>query len=78
MVRIDRITGRRVYGGWPGNDPKAGIIWEAFKPESEPRRSIRQDEIEERKPAKERAAPKASGRKVRTDSDVMEDRGGIF
>lgn len=78
MVRIDRITGRRVYGGWPGSDPKAGIIWEAFKPESEPRRTIRQDEIEQRKPASQRAAPKAGGPRTRTDSDVMEDRGGIL
>ena len=44
MVRIDRRSGRRVYGGWPdGEDPKAGVIWEAFKPESEPKRAIRRD-----------------------------------
>src|SRR3546814_1384476 len=42
MVRIDRRTGRRVYGSWPGSDPKAAIIWEAFKPESEPKRTIRE------------------------------------
>src|SRR3546814_7999299 len=33
MVRIDRQSGRRVYGAWPGTDPKASIIREAFKPE---------------------------------------------
>src|SRR3546814_1883104 len=44
MVRIDRQSGRRVYGAWPGTDPKASIIWEAFKPESEPRRTIRSEE----------------------------------
>ena len=48
MVRIDRRSGRRVYGAWPTDDPKAAVIWEAFKPESEPRRTIRKAEIVER------------------------------
>jgi penicillin-binding protein 1A len=42
MVRIDRRSGRKVYGAWPSSEPKAPVIWEAFKPESEPRRSVRQ------------------------------------
>ncbi|MGI8367305.1 penicillin-binding protein 1A, partial [Sphingomonas paucimobilis] len=42
MVRIDRASGRPVYGTFPtGNDPKPAVIWEAFKPESEPRRRAR-------------------------------------
>ena len=42
MVRIDRASGKPVSGGWPGFDePKPGIIWEAFKPQSEPRRGGR-------------------------------------
>src|SRR3546814_279803 len=41
MVRIDRRSGRRVYGAWPTDEPKAAVIWEAFKPETEPRRTIR-------------------------------------
>ncbi len=45
MVRIDRSSGRRVYGAWPSNDPKSAVIWEAFKPESEPKRTIRRDEL---------------------------------
>ena len=45
MVRIDRRSGRKVFGEWPSNDPKAAVIWEAFKPESEPRRSVRRDEL---------------------------------
>ena len=44
MVRIDRRSGERVYGAWPPSDPRAGIIWEAFRPESEPRRTVRRDE----------------------------------
>jgi penicillin-binding protein 1A len=73
MVRIDRRSGRRVYGTWPGDDPKAAVIWEAFKPESEPRRTIRRDELADR--AKEKAAPgTARGR----DSDFLEREGGIY
>jgi penicillin-binding protein 1A len=45
MVRIDRVSGRRVFGTFPTKeDPKSAVIWEAFKPETEPRRSIRRQE----------------------------------
>lgn len=77
MVRIDRRSGRRVYGSWPGNDPKASIIWEAFKPESEPRRTIREAEIKPARAAPSQDAPvRQSG--GRTDSQFLEDRGGII
>ena len=45
MVRIDRRTGGRVYDAWPGTDENAAIIWEAFKPDTEPPRSTRASEI---------------------------------
>lgn len=45
MVRVDRSTGKRVFDGWPTDDPKSAIIWEAFKPDTEPERYTRQDEI---------------------------------
>lgn len=45
MVRIDRVTGKRVYGVEPGGDPKASVIWEAFKPDTEPPRTTRTDEM---------------------------------
>lgn len=45
MVRIDRRSGKRVLDGWPTDDPKSAIIWEAFKPDTEPERYTRQDEI---------------------------------
>jgi penicillin-binding protein 1A len=48
LVRIDRKSGKRVYGGWPDNDPKGSVIWEAFKAETEPKRSIRSEELEKR------------------------------
>jgi penicillin-binding protein 1A len=38
MVRIDRVSGKRVLDGTPSGDPKSGIIWEAFKAESEAKR----------------------------------------
>jgi penicillin-binding protein 1A len=42
MVRIDRVSGRRVFGTFPvREDPKSAVIWEAFQPESEPRRTLR-------------------------------------
>ena len=67
MVRIDRSSGKRVFGVWPGNDPKAGIIWEAFKAQTEPRRSIRREEIAARtvkkrpRAAKKKAAKRNDG-----------------
>ncbi len=81
MVRIDRKSGRRVYGTWPGDDPKSAVIWEAFKPESEPRRSIRKDEL-----PKAAAAPGASGARVirraaptaRPQGDFVQQQGGIY
>ncbi|MDR2856503.1 MAG: transglycosylase domain-containing protein [Novosphingobium sp.] len=43
MVRIDRVTGKRVFGVTPGSDPRSGVIWEAFKPDTEPMRTTRAD-----------------------------------
>jgi penicillin-binding protein 1A len=36
-VRIDRASGKPVYGTFPtnDNDPKAEVIWEAFQPQTE-------------------------------------------
>ena len=64
--------------GWPGTDPKAWIIWEAFKPESEPRRTIREEEIKPIKTQRRQAAPTQKGKAGRTDSDFLDDRGGII
>ncbi|QNM83675.1 PBP1A family penicillin-binding protein [Sphingomonas sabuli] len=41
-VRVDRGSGRRVFGTFPTTvDPKSQVIWEAFQPQTEPRRSFR-------------------------------------
>ncbi|HYI42420.1 MAG TPA: PBP1A family penicillin-binding protein, partial [Sphingomicrobium sp.] len=43
-VRVDRGSGRRVFGTFPTvEDPKSSVIWEAFQPQTEPRRSFRRD-----------------------------------
>jgi penicillin-binding protein 1A len=43
-ARIDRATGRRVLGTFPTQeDPKSPVIWEAFQPQTEPRRSFRRN-----------------------------------
>jgi penicillin-binding protein 1A len=76
LVRIDRRSGRRVFGAWPsGDDPRAAVIWEAFKPESEPRRTIRREEIVER--AKDKNREDLRIERAR-DSDFLQREGGIY
>jgi penicillin-binding protein 1A len=75
MVRIDRRSGRRVFGGWPSSDPHAAIIWEAFKPESEPRRSIAREEVEAPTVRTRRTGPAVADRR---DSDFLQREGGIY
>jgi penicillin-binding protein 1A len=46
-VRIDRATGKRVFGIFPTTeDSKSSVIWEAFQPQTEPRRSYRRSQGE--------------------------------
>jgi penicillin-binding protein 1A len=45
MIKVDRITGKKVFSGSPTDDPKSAIIWEAFKAETEPDRTTRRDEL---------------------------------
>ncbi|SMQ74648.1 penicillin-binding protein 1A [Altererythrobacter xiamenensis] len=88
MVRIDRLSGKRVFDGTPSDDPRASIIWEAFKPDTEPPRATRQDAIAAKR--EEILALIRSGRQgageqqvVVTDgdgepADFVEDQGGIY
>jgi penicillin-binding protein 1A len=75
MVRIDRQSGRRVFGDWPGTDPRAAVIWEAFKPESEPRRTVARDEIDYAAPVQARRESPAADRR---DSEFLQNQGGIY
>jgi penicillin-binding protein 1A len=80
MVRIERRSGRRVFGRWPSNDPKSSVIWEAFKPETEPKRSVRAEEVKKvaAPKAKQRQTRRTQQRRPRNDNDFLQDQGGIY
>ena len=71
MVRVERRSGKRVFGAWPTDDPKAAVIWEAFKPDSEPRRT---GSVSGNSGSRSAAAPRA----VRSDAEFMRNTGGIY
>jgi penicillin-binding protein 1A len=86
MVRIDRVTGKPVMGVEPGNDPKASVIWEAFKPDTEPRQYAAEDEFTRRRDSlvaqirqarQEREAASARAAGVETQ-DFAEEQGGLY
>ena len=86
MVRVDRRTGKRVFEGWPTNDPLSGIIWEAFKPDTEPERFTRQDAVAARRDeilelirtGRLGAVPRAQENAFGQPSDFVEEQGGIY
>ncbi|MGB3167043.1 MAG: transglycosylase domain-containing protein [Alteraurantiacibacter sp.] len=89
MVRVDRRTGRRVFDGWPSDEPTAAVIWEAFKPDTEPRRTGRQDEIDamrqtiiaqlrRQRDASRPAARRQQRSEERLPEDFLEEQGGIY
>ena len=73
MVRVDRRSGRRVYGTWPalgqGSEAKPAVIWEAFKADNEPRRIAGNGRS---------TATDGRGGRVRSDADFMRNSGGIY
>ncbi|MFA7595361.1 MAG: transglycosylase domain-containing protein [Novosphingobium sp.] len=88
MVRVDRRSGKRVFGAWPGDDPKAAVIWEAFKPDTEPERSTRQDELDAMRQEilallrKRQAGTGASDNQSRGSNgqpeDFVKEQGGLY
>jgi len=85
MVRIDRVSGKQVMGVEPGNDPKAAVIWEAFKPDTEPRQYSPEDEFARRRDAlvaeirgvreaRQAAITASSGEQ----QDFAEQQGGVY
>ncbi|KPP96600.1 penicillin-binding protein 1A [Erythrobacter sp. HL-111] len=86
MVRVDRRTGKRVFEGWPSDDPLSGIIWEAFKPDTEPERYTRQDAIAARRDeildlirtGRLGAVPRRQENPFGQPSDFVEEQGGIY
>ena len=86
MVKIDRRSGKRVFEGTPSDEPTASIIWEAFKPDTEPPRATRSDAIAARRneilelirrgrQGAQAARASDSGDKP---NDFVEDQGGIY
>ncbi|GGD52392.1 penicillin-binding protein [Erythrobacter arachoides] len=87
MVRIDRRSGRRVFDGWPAGAPTDAIIWEAFKPDTEPRRAQRQDDIDAlrnqilaglRRISRSGAAPRRQTTTSASEESFPEEQGGIY
>ena len=90
MVRIDRVTGKRVFGNFPTTtDPKSSVIWEAFQPETEPRRAFRRsvelasarEEDESRPPPRRAVAQRRAPPQQRAPADsaeFLQRQGGIY
>lgn len=82
MVRVDRRTGRRVFGAWPSDSPQTAIIWEAFRAESEPTRTIRRDVMARRPVRRERQVSQEQQTVETTvpsnDSEFLQSEGGIY
>jgi penicillin-binding protein 1A len=86
MVRIDRASGKRVFAGEPGNDPKSSIIWEAFKPDTEPRRSSKSEDLAARRDeiiamirhSQRQAALPKEELKAAEPRDFAEEQGGLY
>lgn len=83
FVRIDRGSGKPVFGAWPGDDPKAAVIWEVFKPESEARRAMARaapptPEERARQAVEAQARAEATRRDRPRDSDFLQREGGIY
>ena len=86
MVKIDRRSGKRVFDGTPSDEPTAAIIWEAFKPDTEPPRSTRSDAIAAKRNeilelirrGRQGATSAANSGRDDEPSDFVEDQGGIY
>ena len=79
MVKIDRVTGKRVFEGEPGDDPKAGLIWEAFKADTEPPRATRQDQLAAQRDAILSAIRRLhAAQSQQPDDSAREDAGADF
>lgn len=82
LVKIDRVSGKRVFEGQPADrEAKAAVIWEAFKPDSEPRRTGRDLQVSTREAVLDaiRAAYAAKygapvGADSGTEGDLVEEK----
>lgn len=85
-VKIDRVSGKKVFAGDPTNDPKSGIIWEAFKADSEAQRTTRKDDLAKqrdaliaaiRRGAQSQAAAGSDGADGPAESPAIEADGSV-
>ncbi|GGC19540.1 penicillin-binding protein [Novosphingobium marinum] len=87
MVKIDRRTGKRVFGAEPGSDPKASVIWEAFQPDTEPKRSTA-DEFAQQRDAliaairrgrqAQQSATRSNASASEEPKNFAEEQGGVY
>ncbi|MDG5747470.1 transglycosylase domain-containing protein [Qipengyuania sp. XHP0207] len=87
MVKIDRRSGKRVFDATPSDEPTAAVIWEAFKPDTEPPRATRGDAIAAKRNEildlirRARQGPRQAATSARNESepaDFVEEQGGIY
>ena len=87
MVKVDRVTGKKVFSGAPTSDPKSAIIWEAFKAETEPDRATRRDELAAQRSAVLSAVRRAGQARARAQQsgsggaearNFAEEQGGVY
>jgi penicillin-binding protein 1A len=86
MVRIDRVSGKRVFGVEPGDQAKSSVIWEAFKPDTEPARPTRADDLVKQRDAlfaaiargRQAAQPRGQDEAPREMRDFVEEQGGVY
>ena len=89
MVKIDRRTGKQVFDAKASDDPLAAVIWEAFKPNTEPPRATQADELAaKRNEILELIRRGREGARIRTQrqeqrqpeeqTDFVQEQGGIY
>ena len=86
MVRVDRISGKRVMGVEPGSDPKSAVIWEAFKADTEPLRWTKADDFARKRDAlvaqiragRRRASEVKQSSGPSEPKDFAEEQGGVY
>ncbi len=83
LAKIDRVSGKHVFDGTPDDrDPKAAVIWEAFKPDSEPRRTSRDLQVSTREAVLEALrkayAARYGAAAAGSEGDAGEDQGAVY
>ncbi len=87
MIKVDRKSGKQVFRGTPSTGKDATVIWEAFKPNTEPPIATRRDQLEAKRDEilamirNRRSATRSVQRSVeRNDEpeDFVEDQGGLY